>query len=283
MRLLLYAGLCAIAILPRPAEARSYRAPLAFKGDPEAEMFDWARANIRDGELAKGVELHWIDFTNDSAPDALVSFASYAGGNAAGFHYILFRNECGRMVFYQDVDASGVDVAELQLTHNRVLTFATTIQAPGDAHCCWTGRQHWRVKLAPDVNDRSDGLRSSLCGNTPRPLAQRLEQARHFTESTPIALAPPSATVFSIFPRDTELRWASLPGAVTYAVEVEMFDTSIEAWVENPDRVLTDVVSATTYSFAFVGAQQGRWRVRGIDRLGRQSAFSPWWTFEHRR
>lgn len=111
------------------------------------------------------------------------------------------------------------------------------------------------------------------------------DQARvqAFMASAPELIAPPQGTIFDIFPRQMVLQWAPLQGASSYIVEVEMFDPSLGLWVEDPGRVLTVNVVDLAYSFAFVGAQPGRWRVRGIDSEGRQSAASEWWVFYHKR
>jgi hypothetical protein len=37
------------------------------------------------------------------------------------------------------------------------------------------------------------------------------------------------------------------------------------------------------YTFDFVGAQPGRWRVWALDKNGKPGQKSPWWTFHYTR
>ena len=39
----------------------------------------------------------------------------------------------------------------------------------------------------------------------------------------------------------------------------------------------------TNYTFVFVGAQPGRWRVWAVDAAGRPGRKSPWWEFRFTR
>lgn len=273
MRIALSAGISLIALLSNAAEARSYRAPIPLKGDPEAQVMQWVHANAGDLAIAKGANIDWIDFTEDGAPDALASFGVWHGGGDA---FALFRNECGRLVFQQTLAAYGVNPEALR-ARDGVLRFTTTVPAPGDYSCCWTGRREWRVKLDQPLRNPQ---REMACGNSPRSLAERRADLRPFLESAPHLEAPAAAAVFRIYPRDMLLQWAPLPNAATYDVDIEYFDNSANAWLPEGDGA--SAVAETSYAFAFIGAQPGRWRVRAVDRLGNQSAFSEWRTFEHR-
>ena len=101
--------------------------------------------------------------------------------------------------------------------------------------------------------------------------------------SPPIQVSPPDGSVFDHYPRTTTLEWRPLFGAVGYRVEVDCFhcceygewctDIGI-TWME-------DYVAGTTYTFDFVGAQPGRWRVSGIDATGLEGQRSGWWEFEY--
>jgi TonB family protein len=71
-----------------------------------------------------------------------------------------------------------------------------------------------------------------------------------------------------------------VPGAASYAVEVDYFETG--GW--NSARtggVVHDVpnMAAPTYAIDFVGQQFGRWRVWAVDAKGRPGARSPWLRF----
>jgi hypothetical protein len=111
-----------------------------------------------------------------------------------------------------------------------------------------------------------------------------LERLEAFTQSAPQLISPAEGAVFDHFPRATVLTWTPLDGAASYVVEVQMWDRFKQAWVEEPGATLVAIVlGSESYAFNFVGAQPGRWRVRGQDASGRQSAFSDWRTFQYRR
>jgi hypothetical protein len=114
-------------------------------------------------------------------------------------------------------------------------------------------------------------------------LLVQLRQQTAFRASVPTLLSPASGSMFDVYPRQTLVQWAGLPGAVRYAVEIEIFDPGTGQWVENSNNVTHVEVYGESYMFNFVGAQPGRWRVRGVDRNGNMSAFSDWWTFEYKR
>lgn len=96
--------------------------------------------------------------------------------------------------------------------------------------------------------------------------------------ATPTQLTPLDGTVFSHFPRTTTLTWTEERDAASYWVEVE--------FCQGPQCVDASAVffrrentSTTSYSFAFVGAQPGRWRVWAVGRTGLESPKSAWWVF----
>jgi hypothetical protein len=104
----------------------------------------------------------------------------------------------------------------------------------------------------------------------------------------PQPLSPPTGTLFTHFPRATTLVWSGVsdPSApVTYRVEVQFCQGSANNPTNCADRpsYCPGVVTSTTCSFNFVGAQPGRWRVRSTDAAGNQSAFTDWSTFEFDR
>jgi hypothetical protein len=101
----------------------------------------------------------------------------------------------------------------------------------------------------------------------------------------PTPLTPADGSIFDNFPRKTTVSWTAVPGAVEYRVEVDFSSSGVWA-SENPDRPTpprTYSSKTTSFSFNFVGAQPGRWRVSAIDRGGRCSEPSPWWSFRYSR
>ena len=102
------------------------------------------------------------------------------------------------------------------------------------------------------------------------------------TATAPSLVSPANLSVFDFFPRVTPLSWSAVPGALSY----ELDRAYCESWRE-PDYVATcsvwtdyplTSVQGTTFSFEFVGAQPGRWRVRAIYASGVQG---PWSDFRY--
>jgi hypothetical protein len=89
--------------------------------------------------------------------------------------------------------------------------------------------------------------------------------------------SPGEGAVFDTFPRKTALQWSGVSGAVGYLVQVQYKDGT--DW-----RALVFRLTAHASSeFDFVGAQEGRWRVWGIDANGLAGASSPWLRFRYSR
>ena len=104
--------------------------------------------------------------------------------------------------------------------------------------------------------------------------------------ATPTQLSPPNGAKFNIFPRTTTLRWSAVPGAASYTVEVDcMHCCATGKWCTDVGRTFKVVpgVTDTSYTFNFVGAQPGRWRVWAVSASGAESPKSDWWTFTHQR
>jgi len=97
--------------------------------------------------------------------------------------------------------------------------------------------------------------------------------------------APPNGAVFDYFPRTTTLQWMPVPGAVSYGVEIDCFHCcQFNAWCTDIGRTWIVASSSTTeYTFNWVGAQPGRWRVWAVDAGGRRGPQTGWWVFEYRR
>jgi hypothetical protein len=94
----------------------------------------------------------------------------------------------------------------------------------------------------------------------------------------PQPLSPADGAALDSFPRMTKLSWSSVPGAVSYLVQVQYQDPSSPAgWRPLVFRRVAD----TTHEFDFVGAQAGRWRVWAIGANGLAGASSSWMNFRH--
>jgi hypothetical protein len=99
----------------------------------------------------------------------------------------------------------------------------------------------------------------------------------------PTLLSPPDGSVFDNHPRTTTLEWQPLIGAAAYRVEVDCFDfCQCEEWCTDVgDECIVDTTTDTTYTFDFVGAKPGRWRVSGINDQDQEGQRSDWWYFEY--
>jgi len=93
---------------------------------------------------------------------------------------------------------------------------------------------------------------------------------------TPILVSPVNNTVFYHYPRNTTLAWKPVQGADGYLVEIQYYSNGWHDWY-------SETVSSASYTFSFIGDQQGRWRVTALDSTGawNDSTPSDWWTFNY--
>ncbi|MFA9454976.1 MAG: hypothetical protein ACERK6_13805, partial [Candidatus Aminicenantaceae bacterium] len=95
------------------------------------------------------------------------------------------------------------------------------------------------------------------------------------TEGPPKLLSPANGSIFDHYPRTTTLKWEALPGVSGYRVEVQ-YQSGV-SWYTWRDVTVT----GTSYTFNFVGAQRGMWRVTAISGGGVQGPPSAWWGFRY--
>jgi hypothetical protein len=97
------------------------------------------------------------------------------------------------------------------------------------------------------------------------------------TPAAPVQTSPPEGHVYNIFPRTMTLQWNAVGSAAEYEVRIQYCNTDgsdCNPW----DQATTH---ETHYTFNFVGAQPGRWRVRAVTGGGLVGEWSPWRTFRH--
>lgn len=99
--------------------------------------------------------------------------------------------------------------------------------------------------------------------------------------NTPQHLRPYDNTHFDKLPRNMELQWQQIQGAVYYLVEIQYEIPDSGQWHVIPNYPVA--VEGETYPFEFPGAQRGRWRVIAVDENGTKSKPSEWWYFLHKR
>ena len=101
----------------------------------------------------------------------------------------------------------------------------------------------------------------------------------------PSQVSPVSGSVFDSFPRTTKLVWTHVPGATSYAVEVDPYCG--DQWCSEAGASQLVYAAAeiqdTTHTFEHVGAQPGRWRVWAVGRDGKTGPKTDWWQFKYTR
>jgi hypothetical protein len=99
----------------------------------------------------------------------------------------------------------------------------------------------------------------------------------------PRLLVPKDGSILDHYPRYTTLAWNPVPGADGYCVQSDY--ESGERWLSaSYDSVpVLHHTYIPTYSFNFVGAQPGRWRVWAVDAQGNPGLKSEWREFRYSR
>lgn len=151
-------------------------------------------------------------------------------------------------------------------------TWTTATTTSSSYSFTWVGDNYgrWRVTALG-----SDGTASSASGwrrfyyqtATGQPLP------------SPMLLSPADGSVFGHYPRTTTLTWGPVEGAASYLLEIEYCDPSGCATWSEPYGPYS--VAGTDYTFDFVGAQPGRWRVRAINSAGTTGRVSAWSNFRY--
>ncbi|MBZ0301031.1 MAG: hypothetical protein K8J31_14885 [Anaerolineae bacterium] len=112
---------------------------------------------------------------------------------------------------------------------------------------------------------------------------------RNWVEPRPDAprqISPAHGTVFNHYPRTTTLRWEPVIGAASYSVEVDCFhccQTNRWCYDVDGDTRIARRIQSTGYTFDFVGAQPGRWRVWAVNSENQFGRSSPWFEFRYTR
>jgi hypothetical protein len=99
----------------------------------------------------------------------------------------------------------------------------------------------------------------------------------------PKQISPPNGSIFDHYPRTTTLDWSSVPDAYYYRVEIDCFDCCASGyWCTDVGQTWqVKEVTGTEFTFDFVGAQPGRWRVWAVYYDNVEGPKSGWWTFEY--
>jgi hypothetical protein len=96
----------------------------------------------------------------------------------------------------------------------------------------------------------------------------------------PYLSRPFDNTVFREFPRAMTLRWLPVKNATHYLIEVQYQLPTTGQWFDLPGYPVSQ--DGDSYSFHFVGAQPGRWRVTAVSGDSKSEP-SKWWYFRHEK
>ena len=107
------------------------------------------------------------------------------------------------------------------------------------------------------------------------------------TPIMPRLLSPKEGAVYNHYPRKTTLKWSQVGDKILffkeYRYEVQVDYKYGKTWALNDGRVYIHKkkLKDTSYTFNFVGAQPGRWRVRAVRLDGVKCPWTPWRTFRY--
>jgi hypothetical protein len=94
--------------------------------------------------------------------------------------------------------------------------------------------------------------------------------------ATPILTNPAANVVFDQYPRNITLSWKMVPAAAGYKLEIAYCTSDKSTCWNYPVVTITDPL-LSDYTFSFVGAQPGKWRVTTLGGSSyRDSAASGW-------
>jgi hypothetical protein len=94
--------------------------------------------------------------------------------------------------------------------------------------------------------------------------------------ATPIQTNPFNNEIFGHYPRTLTLSWKMVPAAAGYKLEMAFCDSTKTTCASYPIVTITDPLQSK-YTFSFVGAQPGKWRVTTLGGTSyRDSTASGW-------
>lgn len=106
------------------------------------------------------------------------------------------------------------------------------------------------------------------------------------TLSAPTQVSPACGSVFNNYPRTTTFKWKAVNGAKSYTIEIDCYGCCKSGkWCSDVGKTfkVEKGLTSTTYTYNFVGAQPGRWRVWAVDANGKEGTKSAWCDFKYTR
>lgn len=90
--------------------------------------------------------------------------------------------------------------------------------------------------------------------------------------SKPMIFTPPEGTAFRHYPRLVDMRWQPVSGVYPIHYEIEIgsagYDEERDAFIFDQDNLVEENLPFPYYVHKFVGDNPGRFRVRGVNKLG---------------
>jgi hypothetical protein len=171
-----------------------------------------------------------------------------------------------------------------------------TVRVKAEGYDDWFGpdggEKQAAVNVAPDTRRELNVRLKRSAASAGRALDES-EKREGVNLPAPVQTEPAEGAIFDYYPRRTRLEWAPVEGAVSYLVEVDYCSgrrREAQSCIDPQPLVNllkfnppTSGIKGTSYEFAFVGAQPGRWRVWAVDAAGREGFKSPWRMFVYLR
>ncbi|SRR5579871_4022203 len=179
-----------------------------------------------------------------------------------------------------DVDAHTLSIAFTISQDGRPRDVHTLNDSPVWAESVVRQLSGWRFRpaRAGKAPVEVEGVLELSRGDAPaRPAPATSSRTIDSSLAAPRLILPNDGAVFDIYPRTTKLQWAATPGAASYLVETEYSDDS--GWHAGTRSPVRD----TQFTFDFIGAQLGRWRIVPVNSQNVHGAPSEWRTFRYTR
>ncbi len=116
---------------------------------------------------------------------------------------------------------------------------------------------------------------------------------REETLPSPQLLSPDAGAVMNNYPRKTTVTWEPVIGAASYTVQIQYagkIDSEVAEWYDldeyfryypGANYVPPVRISTTSFTFNYIGAGLGRWRVWALDASGKEGIKSEWRRFRY--
>lgn len=237
----------------------------------EAAVAAWARnqgvSPLDEPVIAKG------DGNGDGIQDAVAFLATHAGGASGAYLNLIFLR--GSATGYAAVWAKrvvGADVRNARITQG-VVEWDGTFLAPGDAHCCPTGKKHYREAIpaaaaapAPVATPPTSASPAPTVSNQPTAYQDQDAQAKAAFRAFLQKVGPAHLTTGDVFDRMVNAQMVAQRAPDGQPVKADSSRPAITITPRLPlhnaemqCRVYDAVAAATSYSFVGCIQNSGIW------------------------